>query len=171
MAPEMGYSLQRAREAFPDATPLFISDNGPQLTAEDVEEFIRLCGLTHVRTSPSYPQSIGKQTDLMTTREPRNLASPSWLRASSPRWYAMQALRKSPFRTCPSRPRRLRTWSWSRPRKSSASIPRNQRPLPSRSWGNFTCPNEHVTFGSRLTENVICGRHSPSRRRGPGASA
>jgi transposase InsO family protein len=52
--------LQRAREAFPDARPRIISDNGPQFTARDFKEFIRLCGMTHVRTSPYYPQSNGK---------------------------------------------------------------------------------------------------------------
>jgi transposase InsO family protein len=53
--------LQRAREKFPDATPRIISDNGPQFLAKDFKEFIRLSGMTHVRTSPYYPQSNGKQ--------------------------------------------------------------------------------------------------------------
>jgi transposase InsO family protein len=52
--------LQRAREKFPDATPRIITDNGPQFIARDFHEFIRLCGMTHVRTSPYYPQSNGK---------------------------------------------------------------------------------------------------------------
>ena len=34
--------------------------NGPQLLAKDFKEFIRLSGMTHVRTSPYYPQSNGK---------------------------------------------------------------------------------------------------------------
>ena len=42
--------LQRAREKFPDARPRIISDNGPQFIARDFKEFIRLCGMTHVRT-------------------------------------------------------------------------------------------------------------------------
>ena len=37
-----------------------ISDNGPQFIAKDFKEFIRLCSMTHVRTSPHYPQSNGK---------------------------------------------------------------------------------------------------------------
>jgi len=53
--------LQRAREAFPDAHPRIISDNGPQFIARDFREFIRLSEMTHVRTSPFYPQSNGKQ--------------------------------------------------------------------------------------------------------------
>jgi len=53
--------LQRARERFPDARPRIISDNGPQFIARDFKEFIRLSGMTHVRTSPFYPQSNGKQ--------------------------------------------------------------------------------------------------------------
>jgi transposase InsO family protein len=52
--------IQRAREKFPDATPRIISDNGPQFIARDFKEFIRLAGMTHVRTSPYYPQSNGK---------------------------------------------------------------------------------------------------------------
>ena len=52
--------LQRAREAFPDVRPRVISDNGPQFVARDFKTFIRLCGMTHVRTSPYYPQSNGK---------------------------------------------------------------------------------------------------------------
>ena len=52
--------IQRARERFPDARPRIISDNGPQFIAKDFKEFIRICGMTHVRTSPYYPQSNGK---------------------------------------------------------------------------------------------------------------
>ena len=52
--------LQRAKEAFPDARPRIITDNGPQFIAKDFKEFIRLSGMTHVKTSPYYPQSNGK---------------------------------------------------------------------------------------------------------------
>jgi transposase InsO family protein len=52
--------IQRAREAFPGATPRIISDNGPQFIAKDFKEFIRIAGMTHVKTSPYYPQSNGK---------------------------------------------------------------------------------------------------------------
>ena len=52
--------LQRGREAFPGVTPRIISDNGPQFVAREFKEFVRLCGMTHVRTSPYYPQSNGK---------------------------------------------------------------------------------------------------------------
>lgn len=52
--------LQRARELFPEVHPRIISDNGPQFIARDFKEFIRICGMTHVRTSPYYPQSNGK---------------------------------------------------------------------------------------------------------------
>lgn len=41
-------------------TPPIISDNGPQFIARDCKEFIRLCGMTHMRTSPYYPQSNDK---------------------------------------------------------------------------------------------------------------
>ena len=52
--------LQRAREKFPKEHPRIISDNGPQFIARDFKEFIRVSGMTHVRTSPYYPQSNGK---------------------------------------------------------------------------------------------------------------
>jgi len=52
--------FQRARENFPGVKPRIISDNGPQFIAKDFKAFIRLCGMTHVRTSPYYPQSNGK---------------------------------------------------------------------------------------------------------------
>jgi len=52
--------LQRALEKFPGEHPRIISDNGSQFVAKDFKEFIRICGLTHVRTSPYYPQSNGK---------------------------------------------------------------------------------------------------------------
>lgn len=52
--------LQRAREKYPHARPRIISDNGPQFISRDFKEFIRLTGMTHVRTSPYYPQSNGK---------------------------------------------------------------------------------------------------------------
>jgi len=57
---EVEIILQRAREKFPTARPRIISDNGPQFVARDFKEFIRDCGMTHVRTSPYYPQSNGK---------------------------------------------------------------------------------------------------------------
>ena len=52
--------LQRAREKYPGVTPRIITDNGPQFIAKDFKQFIRICGMTHVRTSPYYPQSNGK---------------------------------------------------------------------------------------------------------------
>ena len=52
--------VQRALEKHPGERPRIISDNGPQFIARDFKTFIRLMGLTHVRTSPYYPQSNGK---------------------------------------------------------------------------------------------------------------
>lgn len=42
--------LQRAKEKYPEA----------QFIAKDFKEFVRVSGMTHVRTSPFYPQSNGK---------------------------------------------------------------------------------------------------------------
>ena len=52
--------LQRAREKYPNAKPRIITDNGPQFVAKDFKQFIRISGMTHVKTSPYYPQSNGK---------------------------------------------------------------------------------------------------------------
>jgi transposase InsO family protein len=57
---EIEIILERAKESFPNARPRVISDNGPQFIAKDFKEFIRISGMTHVRTSPYYPQSNGK---------------------------------------------------------------------------------------------------------------
>jgi putative transposase len=52
--------IQRAREAYPQARPRIISDNGPQFVAKDFKEFIRLWQCSHVLCSPYYPQCNGK---------------------------------------------------------------------------------------------------------------
>jgi putative transposase len=57
---EVELILERAKEKFPGAKPRVISDNGPQFIARDFKEFIRISGMTHVKTSPFYPQSNGK---------------------------------------------------------------------------------------------------------------
>lgn len=57
---EVEIIIQRALEKFPGQRPRIISDNGPQFIAKDFKEFVRIAGLTHVKTSPYYPQSNGK---------------------------------------------------------------------------------------------------------------
>ncbi len=57
---EIEIILQGAKEKYPEVRPRIISDNGPQFLARDFKEFIRISGMTHVRTSPYYPQSNGK---------------------------------------------------------------------------------------------------------------
>jgi transposase InsO family protein len=52
--------IQRARERYPDVHLRIISNNSPQFIARDFKEFIRICGMTYVRTSPCYSQSNGK---------------------------------------------------------------------------------------------------------------
>jgi transposase InsO family protein len=53
-------SCRRPKEKYPEARPQLISDNGPQFIARDFQEFIRIAGMTHVRTAYYYPQSNGK---------------------------------------------------------------------------------------------------------------
>lgn len=52
--------LQRAREAFPEAKPRVITDQGSQFKGREFQQFIKLWSATHVMTSPHYPQSNGK---------------------------------------------------------------------------------------------------------------
>lgn len=52
--------VERTKEQYPAARPRIISDNGPQFIARDFKEYIRISGMTQVRTSPFYPQSNGK---------------------------------------------------------------------------------------------------------------
>ena len=51
---------QRARKRVGAVRPRIISDNGPQFIAKEFMEYIRLMGMTHVRTAPFCPQSNGK---------------------------------------------------------------------------------------------------------------
>ena len=48
------------KEKHPEARERIISDDGPQFMAKDFKEYIRVSGMTHVRTSVYYPQSNGK---------------------------------------------------------------------------------------------------------------
>lgn len=57
---EIEIIIERAKERHPDVGPRIISDNGPQFIARDFKDFVRISGMTHVRTSPFYPQSNGK---------------------------------------------------------------------------------------------------------------
>ena len=52
--------LQRAKEKHPGVTPRIITDNGPQFISGDFKQFIRISGMSHVRTRPYDPQSNGK---------------------------------------------------------------------------------------------------------------
>ena len=52
--------VKRSLEKFPEVRPRIITDNGSQYTGQEFKKFIAYHGLTHVRTSPYYPQSNGK---------------------------------------------------------------------------------------------------------------
>ena len=47
-------------EKYPGVKARVITDNSPQFVARDFKEFIRIAGLTHVKTSPYYPRFNGK---------------------------------------------------------------------------------------------------------------
>ena len=52
--------IEAGTERYPGFHPRIISDNGPQFIAKDFKSYLRTKGMTHVRTSPFYPQSNGK---------------------------------------------------------------------------------------------------------------
>lgn len=52
--------IQKGLELYPGVTPRIISDRGPQFIAREFKTYIRQMGMTHVLTSPYYPQSNGK---------------------------------------------------------------------------------------------------------------
>lgn len=54
-------TVERARELYPGVAPRLISDNEPQFLAKDFKQYIQAVGMTHMRTSPYYPPSNGKQ--------------------------------------------------------------------------------------------------------------
>ena len=45
---------QKAREKYPEAKPRIITDNGPQFISPDFKEFVRIAGMTNVKTSPNF---------------------------------------------------------------------------------------------------------------------
>lgn len=57
---DVSLTIQRASEAYRQARPRIISDNGGQFIAKDFRVFIRSLEFAHVRTSVKYPQSNGK---------------------------------------------------------------------------------------------------------------
>lgn len=95
--------LQRAREQFPQAQPRVISDNGPQFIARDFQQFVRACGMTHVRTAPFYPQSNGKierwhktlKADCIRVRSPLSLADARRVVGQFVEYYNTQRLHSS----------------------------------------------------------------------------
>jgi putative transposase len=74
--------LVRAHEAHPNERPRIISDNGPQFIAKDFKEFIRLTGMTHVRTAPYY-RSRTVRSSAGTRPSRRTLSGPASPRRST----------------------------------------------------------------------------------------
>jgi transposase InsO family protein len=52
--------ITRAREAYPEAKPRLITDNGAQFIARDFKELLAILEIDHTFTSPAHPQSNGK---------------------------------------------------------------------------------------------------------------
>jgi Transposase and inactivated derivatives len=53
-------SVQRAKEKNPKENPRIITDNGPQYTSKEFQQFLKEVEFKHIRTSVGYPQSNGK---------------------------------------------------------------------------------------------------------------
>jgi putative transposase len=58
--PEIEIVLERARTKYPNVNPRIISDRGPQFVSKEFKQYIRIVSMSHVLTSPYYPQSNGK---------------------------------------------------------------------------------------------------------------
>lgn len=59
--------MERAREKFPGAKPVLITDNGPQFIAREFKSYLEIVGINHRRTRFYYPQSNGKIERFMQT--------------------------------------------------------------------------------------------------------
>jgi len=57
---EIKIIMEQAKERFPEERSRIISDNGPQFISNGFKEYLRISRMTHVRTSPYYPQSNEK---------------------------------------------------------------------------------------------------------------
>ena len=55
-----GRSTNAAVSKSPSSSRIGIGDNGPQFIAKDFKAFVKFHSMTHVKTSPYYPQSNGK---------------------------------------------------------------------------------------------------------------
>ena len=60
-AQDVAIVFQKAKEAYPNARPRCISDNGKQYKCKEFIRYIKENNYTQVTTSPYYPQSNGKQ--------------------------------------------------------------------------------------------------------------
>ena len=78
-------TIQKAREKYPDANPIIISDNGPQYISKDFKIFIRESGLRHIRTSVNHPQSNGKLERFHKTIKTEKIRRSSFVNAKDAR--------------------------------------------------------------------------------------
>jgi len=72
-------TIERAREKFPKVNPRIISDNGPQFISKEFKEYMRICQLEHVFTSPYHPQSNGKLERFYRTIKTEEIRKNSYL--------------------------------------------------------------------------------------------
>jgi len=86
-------TLQRAFEKYPGVHPRLISDNGKQFIAKDFKEYLRDCGMKHVRTSVYYPQSNGKIERFHGTIKTEAIRKQSYLSIEDARWQIADYIR------------------------------------------------------------------------------
>ena len=143
--------LERAKELYPDARPRIISDNGPQYIAKDFKTFIRISGMTHVRTAPYYPQSNGKierwhktiKSDALRPANPRRRGSP-----------IDGTIRRILQRGSVAQRDKLRRWtSLARPQRSGLEQAREAR----RERRSNKVPDEHSDPGDSAAMSTSAG--------------
>ena len=138
------------------ARPRIISDNGPQFIAKDFKEFVRVAGLTHVKTSPYYPQSNGKierwhrslKSDCVRPGSPTNLDEARRLIGRYTEYYNGERLHSAiGTAPCASSPQSKNT-----PQQTCLSS-KNARP--------YTKPNAQKTPAAGYKKQPATGPQSP----------
>ncbi len=77
--------VRRAKEKYPEASGVLISDHGPQYVSKDFKKYIRDSGLQHVLISVGYPQSNGKMERFYRTLKSEKIRQSSFVDISDAR--------------------------------------------------------------------------------------
>ncbi|MBL8743730.1 MAG: transposase family protein, partial [Myxococcales bacterium] len=159
--------LERARDKHPGERPRIISDNGPQFIAKDFKEFIRLTGMTHVRTALLPAVERQDRTLAQDHQVRRDSTRPAKHARGGPR--ARRSLRRALQQRSSSQRYRLRR-SCRLPRWPSRPHPRRAGPEARGSPRRPTRTPRRAGAGGRMTTRPPLGaalaRGTPTRSRG-----